>query len=121
MPITSNAQLQEAITSLRVEAEIKKNILQEQFDETYDSLKPLNLIKGAFSKLPMGNIAAGAIDATIGVGAGILSEKLLVGKSHNVFRKLLGSVVKIAVARSVAKNGDSITSKGLQLVKKLVR
>lgn len=121
MQITSNAELQAAITSLKVDAALKKNILKDQFDETYDSLKPINLIKTAFSKLPMGNIAAGAIDATLGVGAGMLSEKLLVGKSHNIFRKLLGSIVKIAVARSVTKNGDNIASKGLQLVKKLVK
>jgi hypothetical protein len=120
MPVTSFAQLQEEITRLKVDAEIKKNIVREQFAETCESLKPINLIKGAFNKLPMGNIASGAIDATLGVGAGILSQKLLVGKSHNIFRKLLGSIVKIAVARSVAKNGDKITSKGLQLVKKMV-
>jgi hypothetical protein len=120
MQITNGAQLQEAIALLKVDAEIKKDILQEQFNETYESLKPVNLIKSAFSKLPMGNIASGAIDATLGVGAGILSQKLLVGKSHNIFRKLLGSIVKIAVAGSVAKNGDQITSKGLQFIKRMV-
>ena len=120
MEISNSAQLTEAIALLKVEAEIKKTVLQDQFNETYESLKPINLIKGAFSKIPAGGIAGAAINTTLGLGVGILSKKLLIGKSTNIFKRVIGSVIKLAVAKVVAKNSDAIKARGLQLVKKMV-
>jgi hypothetical protein len=120
MEINNSEQLAEAIALLQVEAEVKKTILQEQFDETYESLKPINLIKGAFNKIPAGGIAGAAIKTTLGLGVGILSKKLLVGKSTNIFKRAVGSVIKLAVAKVIAKNSDTLQAKGLRLVKKII-
>ena len=120
MVINNSAQLKKAIALLESEEEIKKAILIEQFRDTYEGLKPINLIKNAFSKVrgtpELGNKIIGA---SVGLGAGALTKKLLLGRSTNIFKKALGIVLEFAVANVVSKNSDGIKRYGMDLIKKL--
>jgi hypothetical protein len=103
----------------------EKKLSQEQmlishFNATFESLKPINMIKSTlkeFGKTP--DLKNNLLDATLGVGAGLLSKKLVVGGSNNIFRKVAGTIVEFAIATIIAKNSDKIKSAGKNFANKL--
>lgn len=122
MEINSAVELKEAIATLQREQLQKKALLVEQFHHTYESLKPVNFIKNTFQKiLKLPEITGNVVDASIGLSAGVLTKKILVGKSTNVFRRLFGTIIELGVASAVAKNSDGLKRKGFQLIKKLIK
>ena len=122
MEINNAIQLKQAITILQAQQEEKKFILVEEFHRTYESLKPVNLIKSTFNKiLDTPDITNQVVDTSIGLGVGVLSKKLLVGKSTNIFKRFFGTIIELTVANAVAKNSDGIKRHGLQLIKKLIK
>jgi hypothetical protein len=111
--ITSSAELKEAIQRLEVEQEIRGQILKEQLFITYESLKPLNLLKHTLKEISsspdlIGNIPGSAM----GLLSGFLSRKIFVGASGNLIRKLIGSILQFGVTNVVAQNSYGILSAG---------
>jgi hypothetical protein len=49
--ITSSADLKDAIKLLEVEQEMKEQLLRDQLYLTYESLKPLNLLKNTLKEI----------------------------------------------------------------------
>ncbi|HMI79898.1 MAG TPA: hypothetical protein VK484_13960, partial [Ferruginibacter sp.] len=91
MGINTAIQLKQAIAILKIEEEEKKAALVDQFHYTYESLKPINLIKNAYRKVAgTPDIANKLIGTSMGLGAGILSKRILLGKSTNIFKRILG-------------------------------
>ena len=104
MEINNAIQLKAAIASLETDTEIRKALLIEQFHNTYESFKPANLLKNTFTKLvDTPGIVNDIIGTTVGIGAGVLSKKILVGKPTNIFKRILGTVIQLAVSGAVAK------------------
>jgi hypothetical protein len=52
------------------------------------------------------------ISTTLGLAGGYLSKKIVVGASHNIFRKLFGSLLEFGITNVVAQHPDSIKSAG---------
>ncbi len=122
MEINNTVQLKEAIALLQARQQEKKFILVEEFHQTYESLKPLNLIKSTFNKiLDTPDITNQVVDTSLGLGVGVLSKKLLIGKSTNIFKRFFGTIIELTVANAVAKNSEGIKRHGLQLIKKLIK
>jgi len=59
------------------------------------------------------------LKATLGLGAGILSKKIFLGKSPGIFRKVVGSAVQMGLAGLVSKKTDVIKHNSGELIKKL--
>ena len=126
MNIKTAADLNAAIALLKVDVSVKKNIVTEQYHSTVESLKPANIIRNAFDKVKegfddmvgSGELADKIIGTTVGFGAGVLSKKILVGKPTNIFKRILGTAIEIAVTTVVAKNAGTIKEKGLNLLKR---
>ena len=103
--------LDELIIATKKQRDYELALLKEQFHTTYESLKPMNIIKNAFGNITASptvknDLASGAL----GIGAGLLSKKILTGNSHNPIRKLLGTVTEVAVAGAVAKSAGGIVA-----------
>lgn len=118
--ITSITGLKNAIQLLEVEQTIKGQLLKEQFHLTYESLKPVNLLKNTlFDIASSPNLIDNIIGNVIGLATGYLSKKIFIGASGNIFRKLFGSVLQSGVSSFVTKNPEAIRSVGqfiLQLI-----
>lgn len=85
--------------------------LQERFLTTYDSIKPHNSGNGTIKdESTTSEIIGNIIGIAIGIGTGFLIKKLLVGRSHNPFRKLFGTMIHFAIANEVAKHNEGIKS-----------
>jgi hypothetical protein len=115
--ITSVTELKESILLLEIDQAREKILLKEQFVITYESFKPINLIKNTISKWATSpNIKEKLLDATMGITAGYLSKKAAVGSTHNPIKQLVGSLLQMGVASIVTKNADGIKSGVIDLI-----
>ncbi len=122
MEITNTAGLKSAIAELQAKSESQKIILRQQFNEVIESIKPVNLLKSTVKDIAESpGIAKAAIGTTVAIGAGVLSKKMIIGTSTNIFKRMLGGVVQFVVAKSIANNSDAIAGKGIELLKKLAK
>ena len=109
--ITSAAGLKDAIQLLEVEQATKGQLLKEHFYLTYESLKPVNLLKGTLNDISSSPYLIDNILGTaMGLATGYLSKKILIGASSNKFRKLIGSILQFGVINFVAQHSDTIKS-----------
>ena len=91
MEINNSAELKEAIKLLEKQKSIQKERLTEQFHIAYQSLKPINILKNSLNKVVNSpGVSDNIIDTSISLGAGLLSKKLLIGKSAGIVKKILG-------------------------------
>ena len=115
--ITSAVELKDAIQLLEAEQSIKGQLLREQLFLTYESLKPVNLLKNALKEISSTPYLIDNISGTaMGLLGGFLSKKIFVGVSGNLIRKLFGSVLQIGVTNLVAQNSETIKSVGQALI-----
>ncbi|MDD2412662.1 MAG: hypothetical protein RBS19_02535 [Bacteroidales bacterium] len=105
------SQLQEKILLLEAKQQNDKVLLKEQFKLSFESLKPLNLVKDAFNELTnLSGFGGETLGTSLGIAAGYFSKKIVVGSSKNPFKKILGSIVQAGVTSYVMNNTDQIKS-----------
>jgi hypothetical protein len=112
-PITSIADLKNAIQILEFEQAVKKQLLKDEFFQIYENLKPVNLIRNTLSGVASSpDLIDNILGATVGIATGYVSKRIVVGRSVNLIRKLLGTVLQFKVTNIVAQNADTIKSVG---------
>lgn len=90
--------------------------LKEQALETYESLRPINLIKDTFKDLTHSpDIKGGIGKAVIGLTTGYLLKKLMFGSSHNPLKNLAGAAFQAVATNIAAKNSDKIKEGSIDL------
>jgi hypothetical protein len=118
--ITSYAGLQNAIQLLADEQAVKRQLLKEQLILTFESLKPLNLIRNALKDISSSpNLIDNVLGSAIGLASGYLSKKIFIGTSGNLIRKLIGSVLQFGVTNVVAQHPEDIKSFGQFIIQHL--
>jgi hypothetical protein len=111
--ITSVSELRNAILLLEIEKAEKARLLKEQFYITYESLKPINILKSTVNELFSGpDLIDNFVGTSLGMVSGYLSKKIVIGTSHNIFRKLFGSLVDFGITNLVSQHPDSVRSLG---------
>jgi hypothetical protein len=109
--ITSVVGLKDAIQLLEEEQYIKGQLLKDQLFLTYESLKPVNLIRNTLKEISSSPYLIDNISGTaMGLLSGFLSRKLFVGTSGNFIRKIIGSFLQFGVTNAVAQNSEVIKS-----------
>jgi hypothetical protein len=111
--ITSSTALKDAIQLLEVDQGIKGQLLKEQLQITYESLKPVNLIRHTLKEISSSPYLIDNISGTaMGLLSGFLSKKMFVGSSGNLIRRVIGSALQFGVTNIVAQNSEVIKSVG---------
>jgi len=108
--ITSTAGLKHALQLLEVEKALNEQLLKEQFRLARKSLKPVNLLKNMNGKSVTPDMIDDILVPAIGLSTDYLIKKIVVGKSDNNGRKLLGSVLQYSIANYIAQHPDKIKS-----------
>jgi hypothetical protein len=109
--IQSIKELRDAIVQLESKQLEDKRLLKEQFVSTYESLRPVNLIKNLIKDLIASPGLKQQIASTLlGLAAGYFTKKVAVGSSHSPLRKILGSFLQMGVANVVTKKSGGIKS-----------
>jgi hypothetical protein len=97
-------------------------LLKEQLYLTYESLKPVNLIRHTLKEISSSPYLIDNISGTaMGLLSGFLSRKIFVGTSGNLIRKLVGSILQFGVTNVVAQNSDVIKSVGQAILQYFFR
>jgi len=105
--INHTKTLQEAIQLLKIQQVGQLDLLKEQYQYTYESLKPINIIKRTFSQLTStAEFKGNVVSNIIGIGTGYLTKKVLLGSTHNIFKKVLGTVIQLAITNVVTKKTE---------------
>lgn len=115
--ITNTTELNQAILLLEAKQTLEGCILKEQFKITYESLKPINLIKSTISELAASpDFKNDLLNTTLSLAVGYLSKKLAIGSTNNPFKQILGTILQMGVTNVVSKNADGIKSTVLNLI-----
>ncbi len=102
--ISSTAELKASIRELELKTERQEQALKEQARTAAKSLKPMNLLKLGVSKFTSTPaMKTTAINTFIGLAAGYITRKLVVGKSRNIFKKTLGAAVQAGITKYIHK------------------
>ena len=80
-----------------------------------DSISPSNILKSAWKDVVQSpGLRNTAINTAIGIGAGLLGEKLYVGNSKNIFKRISGSAVQFLIANFVRKKIPEMQKNNLE-------
>jgi hypothetical protein len=120
--IQSASELKAAIQQLEAKRVEEGRELKRQFEITYESIKPVNLIKSTFKEvIGSTEIKGNMAKSVAGFAVGFLVNKLIFRGSSGPLRKLLGTVVIFGVTNVVTKHADSISNVGITLFNRFLR
>ena len=95
-------------------------LLRDQFTVTFESLKPVNVLRKVINDLVHpSDLKDDIIQTAASLISGYLSRKLLVRSSKNPILRLAGLFVQYGVTSFVAMNSSTIKSYGLRFINKL--
>ena len=120
--ITCAAELKIAIVELEFQQNIQGKLLQEEFFTAYENLKPASLIKNTLSEITSSPyLIDNMLSALTGLLSGYVSKKIAIGTSHNLFRKIMGTVLQFGVTNIVAQNPDALKALGNFVIQHLFK
>jgi hypothetical protein len=110
--ISTPAELKEAIQLMEAEKSVLFQQMRANFFLAYESIKPANLIESTMKEIGSSPYLFNNIfNVALGLVAGYLLKKaLLVGRSNNKSRKLLGLILQLSVANLVVYAPNAIKS-----------
>lgn len=113
--------LKESIRLLEMRQTEEGIILKEQFRITYESLKPVNLIKSSIKDLA-GSFAikSSIFESLFTIVSGYLTQKFIVNSKSNVFMKILGVLVQFGVTNLISKNSEDVRNFFYSLIEKFI-
>lgn len=117
MEIKNSADLRAAIIELENKRQEQKRQLAISYHSVTESLKPMNLIKSTFKTVKDSpGLTGSLLNAGIGLGIGLLSKKMLIGKSAGLLKRVLGPAIQMGVAGLVTKNTGNLKTVGKRLL-----
>lgn len=120
--ITSAIELRKQIQLLEIEQAFSEKLLKEQLYITYESFKPINLIKNALSEVATSpSLIDNIIGGVVGLATGYLTKKIVIGASGGIFKKVLGSLMQFGVTSAVSQHPDAIKSVGKYIFQHIFR
>jgi hypothetical protein len=118
--INTITDLDRAILLLESKQAIEEKELKEQFQLTYESLKPLNILKNVFKKAAESNdLKENIVNNSIGLTVGYLSKMMFEKTTKSPIKKILGNVVLFGVTKIVENNTEFIMLLLDKLLKKI--
>lgn len=119
---SSTTVLKDTIQLLETEQKIEGRLLKEQFYLTYESLKPVNLLRSSIMDVASSPyLIDNIIGTAVGLATGYLSRKIVIGTSGNIIRKLFGFLLQLGVTNTVAQHPGSIKSIGQYIYQHFLR
>jgi len=95
-------------------------LLKEQLLLTFESLKPISLIKNTLAEITSSPyLVENMFGAITGLVTGYVSKKIAIGTSHNIFRKIMGSALQFSVTNLVAQHPEILKNIGQSIIEKI--
>jgi hypothetical protein len=120
--INSTAELKNAIQLLEAEHAANGKQLKAQFYATYDSFKPVNLIRTALRDITSSpHMIDNIVGTTVGLAAGLVSNVVFKGLAGPGIRRVISPVLQSGVTSFVAKHSGSLRSVGEMALLRIFR
>ncbi len=113
--------LEKVIAELEIKAEAQRKDIEETFAVVSENLKPLNLVRNGVRSVFSPEHREDLVNALIGLGTGMLSRKLLLGRAKGIFGKTAGKAVEWGIAGLVSNNAEKIKEKAGTLIDKIFK
>jgi len=109
--IQTISDLEDAIKLLEFKKAEEEQLMKEISFMTYESVKPINMIKNIFKELvaPQ-SIKDNLVNTSVGLGIGYLSKILFQSVIKVPFKKFFGSALMLSVENLVAKNPEIVSA-----------
>jgi hypothetical protein len=115
--IVSLADLNNAIRLLEEKRQAEGRMVKDQFEVTFESVKPINLIKSTIKEVVSSpELKGNAINTSVGLAAGFVSKAVYVGFSASPVRKLVGTLLMFGITNLITRRGDMIGRIGRKLI-----
>ena len=102
-------KLREMIDKLEVQQEEHGRELKNQLLISYESLKPLNLLKSSINDISNSvELKNGMIDSIISILSGYLTRRIIIRTSKNPIKRIMASFIQMGATSLIAKNIDFI-------------
>ncbi len=119
--IKNSDELEKAIAELELKAAAQKREIETTFNAVTENLKPLNLVRNGVRSVFSPEHREDLVNALIGMGTGIVSRKLLLGRARGFFGKTAGKAVEWGIAGLVSNNAEKIKEKAGTLIDKIFK
>lgn len=117
----ATAILKELILIKEAENKAEGKLLKAHFYQTYETLKPVNIIKDIIKNLVSSpELKGSVVDSALGLTGGYLTKKVLFGKSDGAISKFFGFVVEMVVASNLVSNADEIRAMATVILRKII-
>ena len=105
--IKNAEELKDVIAELEKKKDIDEASMKYQFQETYESYKPSNILKNTLSEVSASpKFRHNLLNVALGLGAGYLSRRLMVGRQAGLLKRVIGTAVQFGVTTLIAKKGS---------------
>jgi len=120
--IYSTADLKNAIQLLEAEHAANGKQLKAQLYATYESFKPVNLIRSALRDITSSpHMIDNIVGTTVGLAAGLVSNVVFKGLAGPGIRRVISPVLQSGVTSFVAKHTGSLRSVGAMALLRIFR
>jgi hypothetical protein len=119
--VKNSKDLEQAIAELELKAASQRKDIEETFSSVAENLKPLNLVKNGVRSIFSPEHREELVNAMVGLGTGVLSRKLLIGKGKGILGKAAGKAMEWGIAGLVSNNAEKIKEKAGALIDKIFR
>jgi len=113
--------LKESIRLVELRQEEEGKILKEQFRLTFESLKPVNLIKSSIKDL-VGSVEIknSLFESLFTIVSGYFTQKFIVNSKSNVFMKTLGVLLQFGVTNLISQNSEGVRNFFSNLIERFI-
>lgn len=104
--ISNTAELKASIRELELKTQRQESVLKSDAKATAGSFKPANLLKTGVQQLrnTTPDMKTMAINTFVGLAAGAITRKLVMGRNPGILRRTLGAVVQAGITRFIYKS-----------------
>lgn len=122
MELKSKADLDQAIARMEHLKHQQKEEIVFLFKETTHSLNPVNIIKEKISDLTEPGETRNSLITTVGgMAAGMLTKKLIIGKTNNIVTSFLGNLIKTGTFGLIQGHADKIEAYSKAIYHNLIK
>lgn len=105
--IATTSDLNVAIKKLEIRRAMQEQEIREDFKILLNNLKPTNILKHTLHEVQESTpLKHNLFKVALGLGAGYLSRKMVIGKSAGIVKKVLGTALQYGITNFVAKKND---------------
>lgn len=116
MTLKSKADLDQAIIRLTQLKEQQQQEVVFLFKETTHSLNPVNMVKEKISNLTgPGEARTDILTTVANMAAGMLTKKLVIGKTNNLVSSFIGNLIKTGTFSLLQGHAEEIKAYGTSI------